>query len=31
LALNGLLKMALVANASSATAVPSHKPEAIAR
>jgi biopolymer transport protein TolR len=31
LALNGLVKMALVANASSATAVPSHEPEAIAR
>jgi biopolymer transport protein TolR len=31
LALNGLVKMALVANASSATTVPSHEPEAIAR
>jgi biopolymer transport protein TolR len=31
LALNGLVKMALVANASSATAVPSREPEAIAR
>jgi biopolymer transport protein ExbD len=31
LALNGLVKMALVANASSASAVPSHEPEAIAR
>jgi biopolymer transport protein TolR len=31
LALNGLVKMALVANASIATAVPSHEPEAIAR
>jgi len=31
LALNGLVKMALVANASSATAVPPHEPEAIAR
>jgi biopolymer transport protein ExbD len=31
LALSGLVKMALVANASSATAVPSHEPEAIAR
>jgi biopolymer transport protein TolR len=31
LALNGLVKMALVANASSATAVPSHEPEAVAR
>jgi biopolymer transport protein TolR len=31
LALNGLVKMALVANASSATAVPSPEPEATAR
>ena len=31
LALNGLVKMALVANASGANAVPSHEPEAIAR
>ena len=31
LALNGLVRMALVANASSATAVPSHEPEAMAR
>ena len=31
LALNGLVKMALVANASSAAAVPLHEPEAIAR
>jgi len=31
LALNGLVKMALVANASSASAVPLHEPEAIAR
>jgi biopolymer transport protein TolR len=31
LALNGLVKMALVANASSASAVPSHEPESIAR
>jgi biopolymer transport protein ExbD/biopolymer transport protein TolR len=31
LALNGLAKMALVANASSASAVPSREPEAIAR
>jgi len=31
LALNGLVKMALVANALSATAAPSHDPEAIAR
>jgi biopolymer transport protein TolR len=31
LALNGLVKMALVANASGASAVPSHEPEAIAR
>jgi biopolymer transport protein TolR len=31
LALSGFVKMALVANASSATAVPSHEPEAIPR
>jgi biopolymer transport protein TolR len=31
LALHGLVKMALVANASSATALPSHEPEAMAR
>jgi biopolymer transport protein TolR len=31
LALNGLVKMALVANASSAAAIPPHEPEAIAR
>jgi biopolymer transport protein ExbD len=31
LALNGLVKMALVANAASAAAVPPHEPEAIAR
>ena len=31
LALNGLVKMALVANASSAAVVPPHEPEAIAR
>jgi biopolymer transport protein ExbD len=31
LALDGLVKMALVANASGASAVPSHEPEAIAR